>query len=549
MQKLDSNTEAEIVKKDDDLDIAVKMHQLIDMYVGGYVCYEDKISNPEYANAMMLVSNLISPNERMQGNWNNFKAIERMRIVSEPYKVLNQVKEENKACLNSPEFSISYHVKKGSDNFEMKKLSNDIKVREFVNDKVYNGIYDTPNNIAAVNTNKAGEIELIIIDIENVISLSKKDNVILNVEFKYKDSIIIFNQTERVLLNSKREIVKSVSHNLGYCPAIQLSKKNFSANSKVVTSVFFPFLGKLHSLWFWSITGEATSLFAAHPITWYAKETKESDNNVYAENNFQDNGDVFETKVENNSSTNDGRKGVGAAVQIETELMPDGELPNLVKRLDPDIPTLDFLDSKPTKASNEILFRLTGVVANPTKSQINEKQVLANESSRNTILLENAKEVERVHRFLEVTIQKEKFGDILLGVMLDYGSKFDNLSKDQLISKSKEANATGQSRLIKEANKAIINFDNRNNHSAQLVEKIKDLLTPYYLKPQSELDKWLSLGHITYQDWYKATNIEYLINKFENEVVKVSDFDGSIEAIAKVVNDKIIEYIPKKNRK
>lgn len=530
---------------DDGINKAITMHDALQMHLGDYVSYEDKVnSNSVYAYSLRLIEKTISPKTR-KGNFIQFELREKLNRVSASYTVGKEIIENNRVALHSPESIKRYAVSKKASVSDMERISNELKIKEFCHQEVYKDFWEAPNNIVVIWYDDKGQSSFYIVDISNVTLLKKNNQTITELVFVHGDLIIsVDNKSRSVKKKGSSDEISTEHHKLGYCPAIQISSLKFGKGN-LVTSPMFYSINSFTKLWFWDNTGETSSTFAAHPYIWYLKPDKTPDeNNPYAGNGQFEGIGIESTKVENNSSS--AKSDLAAGVNVmAVNADKDGKLITPIGRLDADVDSLEFLEKKPMTISQRLIVSLSGVIDSATKSQINETQINAIKEVRNGILNNIARSIERVHRFIEYTVQKEQNSEGFEGVAISYGNKFDILNKGNLLDAVNKS--SGNKELQKKAIMDVIDFDTKNNRGLQKTEEVKRLITPFYLTDQSLLDKWLADGTIDYKDWYLGTNLDYLISKYEsyNELISNFAWDSfPIENIVNSVKETIEGFIP-----
>lgn len=437
----------------------------------------------------------------------------------------------------------------------MKQLSKDLQIDEFVSNQCYSNWNISPNNFGVVDLDNEDPTKptpvFYILEVENVLSFKKKNQKVLEIEFNIGEFTYLF--TEKSRIKSKDEkIIEDVPHNLGYCPAIQISDMPLDNNSLAVINIFYRYLGSFFKVWIWDILKENSQLFAAFPIVYIEAEEQTVDNNPYVEETkddlMTDGVDPIHYENSNKPETN---LNIGAGTVVTTQRIKSadgsvGELTAPIGVIEPNVDSLKFLSEKPQKIEESLIRMLSGVEPNPTKSQLNAEQVSANNKKRNTILKFVAEKMARLRQFFEMTAQKEVFGDAFVNVIVDYGCKFDILDYNELVERYSKAKTTGINSIMRDAYMDLTAFRYKNSPNKFKREEIKNLVSIYSLRDQNTLDKWLGDGTISFEEWYINTNIDALLNKFESQYVAIpSGFneDLSSQKVAKMIKDILLKDI------
>ena len=461
----------------------------------------------------------------------------------------------NSSALSSPEKKVIYEANDTSLVQEMKQLSKDLQIDEFISNQCYDNWNTSPNNFGVVDLDNEDPTKptpvFYILEIENVVSFKKKNQKVLEIEFKLGDYNYLFTEQSRIKLKGE-EVIQEAPHNLGYCPAIQISDMSLNNNSLAVINIFYRYLGSFFKVWIWDILKENSQLFAAFPIVYIEAEEQTVDNNPYVDDTMDDlMTDGTEPIHYENSNKPETNLNIGAGTVVTTQRIKSadgsvGELTAPIGVIEPNVDSLKFLSEKPQKIEESLIRMLSGVEPNPTKSQLNEEQVAANNKKRNTILKFVAEKMSRLRQFFEMTAQKEVFGDAFVNVIVDYGSKFDILDYNELVERYGKAKTTGINSVMRDAYMDLAAFKYKNSPSKFKREEIKNLVAIYSLREQTVLDKWLTDGTISFDEWYINTNIDALLNKFESQYISIpSGFneDLSSQKIAKMIKDILVKEL------
>ena len=282
-----------------------------------------------------------------------------------------------------------------------------------------------------------------LIDISQVIDIENDaHNNCRHVIFTAGDKLFVYDdELIRVFDYRDGSVGKSiieVKHDLGYCPARMFwSEKLTPGNFINKKSPLTPVLGDLDWLLVLKVFKKYMDMSNAYPII----AAYEPADDFTADPREQDDGKTKEEKPLANSFIGPGTLWtVRPPVQGEPDLMS-----NPVKLISPDVTTLKHHTDNDVALSLDIFRKVTGNGGEPENNAAkNEKQIMSGFESQMIILRNIARNFEIIQAFADKVKAELRYGkDQILGVSIDYGSRFFLRSIEELTESISDSKVKG----------------------------------------------------------------------------------------------------------
>jgi len=542
------------MKQNSNITDAISIHEQLSIFLEPKRLYD---YNNEYRKLMNWVCGYLENGNQEGQKYVRFQ--ENESLLQPPLTVLlaKMVIQKNKKAL------------KARDKFIDILANNKHKVKDYLNTeydmnkimgKVYEYWYKKPNDFIIIDLpkkdeNKTLSPQIYFLNISHVIDYQHDDfDNLLYVEWSYKEDeetyIIRFDQENRTVMNNDGAIILQVKHNLGYCPAKQLSTMRYRADTKdLKKSIFVDTLGVLREIWYWAVSNNYASSYLAYPIMWMFSDdetnNEESFRDFTVNSNMKDEDKAEYLLRQKELSKQSSHVGAGELIEV-TRQDPTQPFDVPLGKLDVDASGLNYLDDKMDKRIDLLVVSTMGKKGEAENEQAkNQKQVEQGFQSQQEVLSEIAKEMEMNHVFIVDTILTEKFGEAYQGSIIKYGNDFFRLSLEELWEQYAKAKEAGLINLLQEISEDIINVRYEFNEKKKETELLKNNLTPFYLSSNEEVTDWKDKFLISKEDWYKKINFPNLLKRFETENFTIDSFESDVttEDKVKVINEEINKYI------
>lgn len=341
-------------------------------------------------------------------------------------------------------------------------------------------------------------------------------------------------------------------HDLGYCPVAFFSKEEIDVSIPVVKgSPITESLEKLDWFLFFLISKRNLDLFGSYPIySGYEQECdyRDADGHechhgylVDGSGNYlyDANGTLLQCPLCSK------RKIVGAGSYVEVPAPGDGipDMRNPIGVLAADTGSLSYNVEEEKRLKDDIISSICGSDAKDYSESVNELQVKSSYESRNTVLSRVKRTFEEAQAFVDGTVCRLRYGNLFVGLTIDYGDEFVQLGVDDLRVKYKEADEAGASQSeLSELRKRIA--ETEFNNSPDTVSRIRTLsdIEPYPNLTVGQVVEMQQKGLISREDARVKVAFADYISRFERENIDVVEFGSLTDYANKIRNIKEVIY-------
>ena len=474
---------------------------------------------------------------------------------------------------NSRNSYFNYSFKNTEHSKEFKTFLSEIKDREYWKTKGFETLRKAHNSIIVITADETTE-GYFMLNINNVVDVSNTDVIEYLIYKIDEDTYMSYTDTSIIKWfkeGSEYTIIEEVEHNLGFCPVAWFWNESLNEGDYITKKhPLTDSLGELDWLLFGEISKNHSDLYSLYPIiaTYSTGCDYEDSAHNKCENGYMyksdDSGTLIplldgNTRKECPICGTSKLTGAGTVVEFDPPSEQDGtDLINGIKFVTAPTDNITLIEDKIKYKKDYLYTILTGASVETTKEAINEKQVLFNNSDKETILTQLAYTFSLAQKSTNDMLAVVKYDDYN-GSDVNYGNKFyiytsEDLYKMYLGALEKGVNES----QLQEIRLQIIETNNRENPNEFLREMMLLVLEPLpYITDKSELRELAKEGLIDRLDVVIQNYFMYFVSQFELENGKIQDYEPLIdfdkrilkikEALATMasakINNQIIENV------
>ena len=391
-----------------------------------------------------------------------------------------------------------------------------------------------------VNSSKDGQLEYISFIHSVYINELNKDEVFTNVSLYDDENFYVFRKSNK---NDDYILIKSVKHNLGYCPARAFV--NESSNTKNPfkrRSAFSQSLSKLEDWSIFDIYRNYTDHYAPFPVT-------EAPKRKCANNRCKDG--VIEDEEIIDRATGEKRTiqtpclacanesdliGPGTHIKIKLQSNKDAEDGSgKFKMHFPETDKMQYIPDKLDDLELEIRYKSVGVSNILSKEAVNSLQVKGSFASMEAVLMRNKSTLDSIYKWSIKTVANLLYPNYKINIEGNFGTEFYLISEDELQQRFEKAKTIGLPKSeLNNIYRQLISTKYKNNPDKLNRELIYLDINPNPFISQEEI---LTLKKDSLLDEFES----YLVLNFENYISRFEIENGIISLFGNKLNyyDKI----------
>lgn len=339
-------------------------------------------------------------------------------------------------------------------------------------------------------------------------------------------------------------IVLNNPHDLGYCPARHYWTDNRTEMQKAAPHG--KELGNLDWILYQTISGRNLELYAGFPIiTTYQEDcTYETEDGYACDKGYTkiprtDDNTKYDRKpcpdCESRTLVGPGSvKEVPAPREnVDADLMPAVEVTK------GDVASLEWFESSLKNKIDEFKMKVVGQGGEPKNDQAkNQKQIDSGFESKQTILSDVARNLEKIQKFTLDTIARLRYGEKYEYSIISYGNKFFLQTEKETLENYKQAKDEGLPNYVLE-DMRINMLQKRYRNDPDMLNRIMllDLLEPL---PDYDVKALVPIVTIDPKVTFMKINFNDLIKRFELENGNILEYREGIEMNARVAKIKEI---------
>ena len=406
----------------------------------------------------------------------------------------------------------------------------------------------------------------------NLVDVSKVVDVVVNddevcehIIFYDKEDIFIYVDDlyyrTFLLKDGEYEMLTEVTHDLGYCPARSFWSDRISLRSWEKKNIITASLSNLDWLFLLQEGQKHLETYATWPI-FAAYEQKCDYNDPETGASCEGGKTVYYSGDDTNSTpkykdcpecTNRHLFGPGTSIEAVAPATKD-EPDTLegVKWIEAPIKSLENVAEKIEAKTNEIIKNSIGAIQEPSKQQINEKQVSMITGDRETVLNNVVENFELIHRWALKTALKLRHGDKFLGLVLNYGRKHILRTADELKENYAQARKEGLPfHELESMRENIYSSQYKNNPIQKIRAEILSEIEPLQDYSIEEVNALNEKGQIDFDDFVLKSNFTNFIKQFERENMDIVSFMSGVPMDVKIelIKEQLNEYVEQKTKK
>jgi len=430
----------------------------------------------------------------------------------------------------------------------------ELQSKKFTKD-IFNALLFNHNDIVVINVPELNSPEREIVSIKNVVALESRDSVIsriaYSVIFEGQKGFLYMDKDQYAFLNDKHDVVLSVPHDLGECPADYISNEPFGDRDIVRKSIFSKVIRRMENYVFLDTMLRMTEPNGVIPVATILKGRRTDEGNDIKE---QDKGGPM-----SHNAIQGQKAGQGKTVQGSNNIAQPGaniEVPMIRKEdssVDMEVAKsyinffhmpvepLEFIQERVDKQEKSLLLSVIGDFSEGNESAMNELQVGKGYKSKEDRLRDLSVAMTEVKKSSDKKFLSLANGKDNVSVDLFFGSDFFMETQEDIykLIEKKTNPIEKESLLIKSSMNR-----NRFNEEKQKRDKILYKLLPYTI--ETDFDKAITRGldDITFQ--YQS-RFNYWIWMFEAQFGNIVEFAEAIEGSESekilLINNLIINLI------
>ena len=488
--------------------------------------------------------------------YNIFKQIFELRCKNGMYDVIFN---ELYKVFSARDGHVTHDIKEYQDEFAL-YLVNELKVKEFIKNDVWDRFKYAPSDILVVDmpnelTNDPKPY-MYIVCIEDIHDIKFKGNGVIE--------WIVFHSGERMLrltedsyqevkfdLKGEYEVIYSIAHNIGHCPAtsITMDLNNILAKHNPLS----PFVGNMDWSEYFETSKKSLDSHSAYPI--YSGYETDCDyegvdgsvcDGGYLKLdgvNLTDGTDIKECPVCGTKNMT----GAGSFITI-----PQGEngneLKSAIQMLVADTDSLKYNTAECERIKKEIHNNSVGIGGMSIEEfSVNKEQLTASINSKQSVLDNLKGQFERLEEWIYNTVGKIKYGNAYKGSDVNYGTEFYLHTEDEFIMFYLKLKEKGIGNEILDAiQDEYYKAKFRDNKG-----KLDRILTIKHLDPLRHVDAdrvqtMRDENDVSWEMYITKLNLTSFVMRFEREQgVDIVKFGENLDFNEKVniINEQIKTYI------
>ena len=467
-------------------------------------------------------------------------------------ELVSDIKKELKKALSARDKIVSANLKEnaeteGFDEFRKKY----VKDTEFMAYRFFDILFERPHNFIVTDIKeKNGKTVHYYheVDINDVHAFSShQDGTLEHILFSTRPYGIgednensyyaLFTKDVREIYVSEKgnlSLFLSTTHKLGFCPAKKVSEQSF----------FSGVLSDLNWYVLWKMFIEYAESYASFPIYWVLQEMQdymsyEKFSQSLPEHIAADQEASSHKWAEQNK---DGKSSMVYPGEVFTVSAPrQGEnFTEPVGKVGADVQALKYINEKQQQRKDAIFAAMVGYSGESRDREAkNREQVVSELESRKERLLQVAKAMAGMHRFILDSMCLEAFPGPYHSSVVNYGSNFYILNENELITLYAAYKETGVTSELENILSEILEYRYSHDKVKMKVEMLKNDLCPAYLMSFDEAVKMAEMGVLSAQDLFIKLNFADLVKRFEREngnlqgLVVQGDTASQYEAVIK----------------
>ena len=458
-----------------------------------------------------------------------------------------------KKIFSSQDFRINSIFKSEENEKDSFQYLTKIKDSKFWSETGFSAMKSSVNSIVVVDLpetqiTKLPEPYYTIIPIDNVVNYSYKNGfewVITSVgDFFYQYDSASYKVF--IKKNGEYVLVKEIFHDLEYTPVETFWGTKFNSKSTIQRrSPISNSLGQLDWLLYMLVSENHAQLQSGFPITiMYDQRCTYSDDRGFCESGFINYEIEGQPQKATCPSCSGNKLKLGAGSTIKAPTRDSADVPDMIdgiKQISGDVATLKNLSEYINQIKSEITHNISGH-STESGQPINEKQVMSNNDTRYSVLMDVKKNFERIHSWTLNTVFNLRYGKIEhAGTSVNYGSKFLLFQESEILDNIKQLKEIGAP-TYELANQmdSLIEKKYENNPMMMNRNKILSKIEPYYgYNLQDLINLNVVPGVLNSLDLKVKVNFQRYIQKFEEQFAKVENYMPEADfnkKISKILN-------------
>lgn len=477
----------------------------------------------------------------------------------------NRIEPQLMRVFNAEDADFKYDIK-GRDIADFKE---DLEVKRF-NRYIFDRLLYKHNSliVADLDPLTPNKPYRYFVDICDVKSLEEKDGKITRVAFKgcvtemepgegieHETGTVYIDATEYTFYDDSMEFVRTITHDLGYCPVHFISPKKFNNDCIVRESLFTYVREEIEEYNFIKTLQRMTEPNGAIPVVSKIQSTKKKEGSG-GPSGEQDINKIMGSQKSNiynqnvSLGTGDLQPGTIHEIPIDAIRSDDGSInmdavKNYLNFHYIPIEALDYLNKRIQELERSIVSTIVGDVLESSEASKNQDQIAKSISILENTLMSFAEILNRIRKYSDRDMLCLKYGTKLVNeVFIHYGTDFFLDSQTKLFDDLVKAPNT-----LERKNIIVRISQNRykNNQDQMSRQKLLYDLMPYV--SDIDFDKAIAQGIVSDQNKEFQLRFNYWIDQFEAYYGNIVQFykDMEITKAEKLVliNNLITDLISK----
>jgi hypothetical protein len=472
--------------------------------------------------------------------------------------IKNKIEPQLRRVFNAEDAEFKYDVK-GKD---FSDYSDDLNIKKF-NDDIFSELLYRHNSliVSDLDSEVLNSPKRYFINIDKVLSIEEKDDAITKIAYnasaliedKKVDGIIYIDDREYAFFDKKHEPIKSVPHDLGYCPVHFISPKKLNNDFVIRESIYTYVREEIEEYTFLKTLQKMTEANGVVPVVTKLGTDQQKEGQRGPEGQ-PDSDSIMGSQqakfMDQNVSVGGGDLQPGTIHEIQQESVMDNE-----GKINMDIVTryltfhylpvesIKYLNERVNELRVSIISTIVGDFLEGNESAKNEMQIEKSISVLENTLISLAESLNRIRSLSDKDMLGLKYGiKNVNSIFIHYGTDFFLDSQTKLFEDLQKApNSLERKNII-----VRINQNRYKNNTDQLSrQKLLYDLIPYV--SDTDFDKAISSIDDITKDYQLRFN--FWIGNFESIYGDIVTFykDLEFEKVEKLtlINNLIIELIKK----